>query len=65
MEDNSIILNELVVIKNNIIALREELADRTLSQSDLIAIEDYEKEKDENSLISHEKIKKELNDAKD
>jgi len=61
MEDNSIILNELGVIKQGIVSIRKELADRILSRDDLLAIEDYKEEKKSNSLVSHENLKKELN----
>lgn len=63
MEDKTIIPNELGAIKQNIIALREELADRTLTSDDLIAIENYREEKNNDALISHEDLKKELDDV--
>ncbi len=62
MEDN-VIMNELGAIKQNIIDLREELADRTLTSDDLIAIENYKEEKNNDTLISHEDLKKELDDV--
>jgi len=65
MENNLIVLNELGVIKQNIIALREEFADMIFSRDDLITIENYKKEKENNLLVSHEKLKKELENAKD
>ena len=60
MEDNSVILNELGAIKAGIIAIQEELSDRILTREDIIAIENYKKEKENNCLISHEELKKEL-----
>ena len=63
MEDNKTIMNELGIIKQGIISIREEIADSSLTSNDLISIENYKKEKENNSLVSHEEIKKELNNA--
>ena len=57
------ILNELGAIKAGIVAIREELADRVFSRDDLIAIENYREEKNNGALISHDELKKELDDA--
>jgi len=36
------------------------ISDRILTREDIIAIENYKKEKENNCLISHEELKKEL-----
>jgi len=39
------------------------ISDRILTREDIIAIENYKKEKENNCLISHEELKKELENA--
>ena len=60
MENESLVLNELSDIKKGIEAIKEHLADITLSGDDVLAVEDYKKEKKEGKLLSEKEVKKEL-----
>ncbi len=54
------VMEKLARLQSDISYIKEHIDDSALSEEDLEAIEDYEKEKVEGKLISHEDIKKEL-----
>ena len=60
MENDKLVLAELQKIKEVVNSIQENLSDITLSGEDILAINEYEREKKEGKLISGEDLKKEL-----
>lgn len=54
------IMTKLAELQSDVHYIKEHIEDVTLSEDDLEAIDDYEKEKADGKLISHEDMKKEL-----
>ena len=54
------IMIKLARLQSDINYIKEHIEDIELSEDDLAAIEDYEKEKKAKQLISHKEVKKEL-----
>ncbi len=60
MENDSLVLTELALIRKAIGVIQEKIEDITLSGDDLISIQDYKREKENGELFSEEQVKKEL-----
>jgi len=60
MENEKLIMKELSKLRQDVDSIKEHIEDITLSQDDLEALEEYEKDKKEGKLISHKELKKEL-----
>ncbi|MEK6818936.1 MAG: hypothetical protein AABY10_03290 [Nanoarchaeota archaeon] len=55
------IMSKLARLQLDINYIKEHMEDLALSEEDLEAVEEYEKEKKSGKLISHKDLKKELN----
>jgi hypothetical protein len=69
IEELKVVKTDINYIKTYITSLRSEICscdsqmvdvDSIMTREDYIALEEYEKEKSEKSLVSHEQLKKEL-----
>jgi len=57
---NKEILMKLAKLQSDMEYVKERLEDSSLTMEDVESIEEYEKEKKEGKLVSHEDLKKEL-----
>ena len=54
------IMKRLAELQSDVHYIKEHIKDVELSEEDVIAVEDYEKENKEGKLVSHRELKKEL-----